>query len=204
MVSSPEPPRTSRGRPRKEGAEARILEAALEEYAERGWSGFTMDGVARRAGVGKSTVYLRWRDKDSLLTEAVGRHSSVVEQVDTGALASDLAALGRNIFRYLLDPGGWATIRVTVEAAASPAPLGRFCEAVSQQHYESAEAIVARAVDRGEASDDIPATVLVECLYGAILIQTLGLAGDDRKLGDDDITRRVDPIVGFVMAGAGL
>src|SRR3954465_3041476 len=71
MSSSEAAPRRGRGRPRTPGAAKRTLDAALEEYGEHGWSGFTMDGVARRAGVGKSTVYLRWQDKESLLTDAV-------------------------------------------------------------------------------------------------------------------------------------
>src|SRR5436189_212407 len=58
MTSSEEPTRRGRGRPRSPGAEEKILHAALEEYTEHGWAGFTMDGVARRAGFGKSTLYL--------------------------------------------------------------------------------------------------------------------------------------------------
>ena len=87
-------PRRSRGRPRTPGAEQRIIDAALEEYGEHGWSGFTMDGVARRAGVGKSTVYLRWQDKDALLTDAVSASSGDLGEVDTGSLREDLRALG--------------------------------------------------------------------------------------------------------------
>src|SRR3954451_13068508 len=99
-----EEPRRGRGRPRTPGAEDKILTAALEEYGERGWAGFTMDAVARRAGVGKSTVYLRWRDKDSLLTDAVGTHSIGIEDVDTGSFRGDLEQLAGNLFRHYLDP----------------------------------------------------------------------------------------------------
>ena len=83
-------PRRSRGRPRTPGAEKRIIDAALEEYGEHGWSGFTMDGVARRAGVGKSTVYLRWQDKDTLLTDAVSSRSDDLGDVDTAGAAQRL------------------------------------------------------------------------------------------------------------------
>ena len=56
--------------------------------------GFTMDGVARRAGFGKSTLYLRWPDKDALLTDAVRLRSRTVAEVDTGSLRGDLTGAG--------------------------------------------------------------------------------------------------------------
>src|SRR3954447_10619696 len=105
-------PRRGRGRPRTPGAEERIIDAALEEYGEHGWSGFTMDGVARRAGVGKSTVYLRWQAKDSLLTDAVSGRSSNLGAVDTGSLRGDLHALATNLFMHFIDPVGWCAMRV--------------------------------------------------------------------------------------------
>ena len=87
-MSTSQEPRRGRGRPRTPGAEERIIEAALEEYGEHGWSGFTMDGVARRANVGKSTVYLRWQDKDTLLTDAVSSASLSLAAADGAWLAA--------------------------------------------------------------------------------------------------------------------
>jgi hypothetical protein len=52
-----------RGRPRSERAHRAILEAALDLPAEHGMSGLTMEGVAARAGIGKRTLYRRWRSK---------------------------------------------------------------------------------------------------------------------------------------------
>ena len=193
--------RPRRGRPRKEGAEERILEAALEEYARRGWSGFTMDAVARRAGVGKSTVYLRWNDKDSLLTEAVNTRSGGIEAVDTGSFRTDLEAVAANLFRFLIDPIGWASLRIAVDAAGSTEPLGRFTETVSGQHRQAAALVIERAIARNEAPADLPVQTLVECLYGAVVIQTLTLSGDARKLDDDTIERRARDLVDFVLTG---
>ena len=202
MNSDSRTPRPRRGRPRKEGAGQQILEAALEEYAEHGWAGFTMDAVARRAGVGKSTVYLRWRDKDALLTAAVTARSGSIEAVDTGAFRTDLEALAGNLFRFFLDPAGWASLRISVDAAGSPS-LGRFSEAVSGQHWQAAATIVQRAIERREAPPDFPGRTLVECLYGAVTMQALTLSGGDRNLSDDQIRERVRPVVDFLLAGAG-
>jgi AcrR family transcriptional regulator len=48
-----------------------VLAAALDELAERGHGGFTIDGVARRALVARSTVYRLWGDKHTLIGEAI-------------------------------------------------------------------------------------------------------------------------------------
>src|ERR1700759_2462440 len=101
--------RRAPGRPRDPEAATRILQASLEVYAEHGWSGFTIDAVAKRAGVGKSTIYLRWTDRETLLTDAVALRTGRIEQVDTGSLEGDLTALAGNRMRHYLDPTGWAT-----------------------------------------------------------------------------------------------
>jgi AcrR family transcriptional regulator len=199
MTSPDSAVRKSRGRPRTPGAEDRILEAALEEYGERGWAGFTMDAVARRAGVGKSTVYLRWRDKDSLLSDAVQAHSSGIEQVDTGSLRGDLEQLAANLFRHYMDPVGWATVRLTVDAATSPTGLGLFGKRIAQLHSESLIAIAGRAVERGEIPADFPTATVFECLYGAVTMQSLTLSGSQRDLSEAEIRKRVAPLVAFVL-----
>lgn len=203
MGSPEQAVRKPRGRPRKADAEERIFEAALEEYGERGWAGFTMDAVARRAGVGKSTVYLRWQDKDSLLTAAVGARSQVIEEVDTGSLRGDLEALAGNLFRYLLDPAGWATLRITVDAAGSREPLGRFTDSVTALHDQASAVILSRAATRGDLDPGVPRDMLVDCLYGAVIAHTLALSGDDRLMSDDEISERSRKLVAFLLSGAG-
>lgn len=199
MTSSDSVAHRGRGRPRTPGAEDRILEAALEEYGERGWAGFTMDAVARRAGVGKSTVYLRWRDKDSLLTDAVEAHSSGIEEVDTGSFRGDLEQLASNLFRHYMDPAGWATVRLTVDAATSSSALGMFGQRIARLHSDSLFAIVARAVERGEVTDEFPTMTLFQCLYGAVTMQSMTLSGAHRDLSDAEIRKRVTPLVDFVL-----
>ena len=63
--------RRRRGRPRDPQLEERALEATLAVFGERGWVGLTIDEVAARALVGKSSIYLRWKDKETLLAAAL-------------------------------------------------------------------------------------------------------------------------------------
>jgi AcrR family transcriptional regulator len=57
--------------PRVRRSRAAVLSAALDELAERGYGGFTIDGVATRAGVARSTVYRIWGDRSRLIEEAL-------------------------------------------------------------------------------------------------------------------------------------
>ena len=201
-MSTSQEPRRGRGRPRTPGAEKRIIDAALEEYGEHGWSGFTMDGVARRAGVGKSTVYLRWQDKDTLLTDAVGSSSDELGQVDTGSLRGDLRQLSVNLFRQFREPAGWASLRIMIDTAGAAEPLGRFTETVADVQVERVEAILQRAAARGETTEGVSANALAECIYGSVTMQSLGVRLDRRALTDAEIDQRAAALVDLVLDGA--
>src|SRR6476619_329607 len=59
------------GRPRSAAAEKAILDAALQELAAAGVDGFSVEAVASRAGVGKTTIYRRWSNRDALILDAL-------------------------------------------------------------------------------------------------------------------------------------
>ncbi len=79
------------GRPRDPELEARALEATLTVFGEKGWTGLTIEEVSSRARVGKSSIYLRWKDKETLLAAAL-RHSQQGPEEETGLAAPGAAA----------------------------------------------------------------------------------------------------------------
>ncbi|GAB2456105.1 hypothetical protein GCM10027062_40410 [Nocardioides hungaricus] len=160
-----------------------------------------MDGVARRAGVGKSTVYLRWQDKDSLLTDAIGSYSDKLGAVDTGSLRGDLEALATNLFEYYRDPAGWASLRIIIDSAGAQEALGRFAEDVGQVQIDFVEQILRRAADRGEIAPGMSAATTAECLYGSVMMCTLGLRLESRAATDEEIAARVAEFVGIMLDG---
>jgi AcrR family transcriptional regulator len=203
MTSTEEPPRRGRGRPRSPGAEQKILHAALEEYTEHGWAGFTMDGVARRAGFGKSTLYLRWDDKDALLTDAVRRRHRPAIEVDTGSLRGDLTALAVAVFGEFADPEGWAGFRMVVDTASASEPLGQFTREVSGVHRRVLEGILGRARDRDELATEVEPLLLADLLYGAGLFYALGHRLDNRPVTAEELSARVDAVVTILLRGLG-
>ncbi len=66
-------PRRPRGRPRSATTEAAILDAAVALFAEHGLEGASFDGVARRAGVTRATLYRRWKTREAMLADALAR-----------------------------------------------------------------------------------------------------------------------------------
>lgn len=65
------PSRRGPGRPRNVDAERKAFAAVLELFGQRGWAGLSLDSVAAEAGLGKSSIYLRWADKQALLIDAL-------------------------------------------------------------------------------------------------------------------------------------
>jgi len=201
MTSSEEPTRRGRGRPRSPGAEEKILHAALEEYTEHGWAGFTMDGVARRAGFGKSTLYLRWPDKDALLTDAVRLRTQVIVEEDTGSLKGDLTALATAAFREFADPEGWARFRMVIDTASATQSLGQFTRELSGVHREVIEGIVERARGRGELKAEVEPLSVTDLIYGAGLFFALGRRLDHRPVLEEELAARVADVVSVVLDG---
>jgi len=176
----------SPGRPRNPLTEQRLLDAAIDEYLERGAAGFTMDGVARRAGVGKSTVYLRWPDRDQLLIESVLARSGRIEDVDTGSLHGDMVQLTSNLLRFLLDPVGYATFRIAVDAVANTA-YRQVSEELARRHKAAADRVFERAQARGELGEHAQIGPLVECLYGTVVMKVLAHGFDNSLMTDEAV-----------------
>ena len=56
-----------RGRPRDPAVDRAILDSARSVLASKGFTGTSMDEIARTAGVGKDTLYRRWKSKEMLV-----------------------------------------------------------------------------------------------------------------------------------------
>ena len=189
-----------RGRPRDPERERRVLVAAIEEYAERGWAGLTMDGVAKRAGVGKSTIYLRWTNKEDLLAAAVQTMAEGLQPIDTGSLRGDLEVLARNLSSSYATMIGWGNVRILIDAAGSGEGIDELRE-VTESHRKSALAIFERAVARGELRPDPPGQLVVNALYGTFIVYRMMRPWDELEGVLPDQEGLVDEVVGFVMAG---
>src|SRR5882757_3368574 len=108
-----------------------------------------MEAVARRAGVGKASLYLRWNTKEALLANAVTWRLARVADVDTGTLRDDLVELATQILGIYVGDTGHAALRLRLEAAAIPGVAGHYA-AMQRAEILAARAIVRRGISRGE------------------------------------------------------
>src|ERR1035441_11077478 len=96
----PADPGTQRGRPRSAEADRAILTATVELLADRGLAAMSIEEVAARAGVGKTTIYRRWPSKGLLALDAfVTSFREEQPLPDTGTLRGDLVAALRGWVR---------------------------------------------------------------------------------------------------------
>src|SRR5438874_1954233 len=107
------------GRRRSQQARQAILTAALELAGERGPELLNMEGIARRAGVSKETLYRWWHSKTEVLLEALaGYGEQVIPIPATGSLASDLQVFMRET-SAALDPPTQRILRTLAAGAAT-------------------------------------------------------------------------------------
>jgi DNA-binding transcriptional MerR regulator/AcrR family transcriptional regulator len=188
------------GRRRDPQLESRVLAAALGVYAEDGWSGFNFDTVARRAGVGRAPLYLRWQSKEDLLLAALSAHSSTVPIRACGSLRDDLIEYATNLLQARSGPEGWAFLRIHLEATVNPALHARFSSEIAIPHIDAAKAVLQTALEQGDLPAETPVDLLLASLYGAIFSRlTLSPPGQQGQL-PDDLYRYAEHVVDFVLS----
>jgi AcrR family transcriptional regulator len=143
--------------PRRRGEElsAAIYQATLDELAESGYAGLTMERVAERAKASKASLYRRWPSRIELVTEAVRSRLPSPESVsDTGNLRDDLVAMLGQAAQALSGPAGEALRGLLGEALSSGSPLSAMRRTSQGMSRKSMEVVVRRAVERGEVDPD--------------------------------------------------
>ncbi|MEV0623319.1 TetR/AcrR family transcriptional regulator [Nonomuraea sp. NPDC050404] len=138
-------------RRRGEALSAAIYQATLDELAEVGYAGLTMERVAERAKAGKASLYRRWPTRIELVMEAVYQSLPTPESApDTGNLRDDLVAMLTLTARALSGPAGEAMRGLLGEALRGESPLGTLRRNSQGTARKLMEEVVRRAVERGE------------------------------------------------------
>ena len=155
--SRPPGPRAARQAERRQS----ILEAALDEFAARGFAASRLDDVAARAGVAKGTIYLYFRDKESLFQELVRTLlSPLIGTLIDGHLADlPIRAVGEAIadlfVREIFGTRRKDVIRLIIaEGPRFPKLAEFYYHEVIERVLPAMRAIMVRAVARGELKSD--------------------------------------------------
>ncbi|MFI6043922.1 TetR/AcrR family transcriptional regulator [Nocardia sp. NPDC051321] len=161
MSSSPvSPGRTPRPGGRTARIRDQVLEAVRAELTEHGYDALTVDTVAARAAVHRTTVYRRWHDVGGLISDVFAAASDIDwHPRDTGSLRGDLAALNQEVQDSLTEEPSFAAALIAVSFRSEEA--ARALRRLWEDRYTQSEIVIQRAIQRGELSPDVDARALL-------------------------------------------
>jgi AcrR family transcriptional regulator len=132
---------------------AAVLDATVAELVARGYAALTVERVANRAGVHKTTLYRRWGGKQGLVAEAVEAFAAAaVEVPDTGQVDEDLRRWARSIVAMLTDRDTGAVVRALFSTGETPE-----IRDLRRRFYRTRAALVKPIVERAVARGQVPA-----------------------------------------------
>lgn len=183
-----QPKRSGDKRPVRRGKKVHtaILAATLSELSETGYAALTVENVARRAGVHKTTVYRRWNDRDSLIIDALGEQiAQDIPIPDTGAFEADLQALAGAFVRWATSNSGQAILAAMLSDAVRLPEIAEARRRIFQGRVQRAEGVIRRAIERGEVPADTDPEQVIKSLVAPLYLSLL-ITGDrlDKRTAD--------------------
>jgi AcrR family transcriptional regulator len=129
-----------------------VLRAAADLLVEGGLEGIELTAVAQRAGVGKSTVYRRWRSVPGLVADLlVDMADTSSPRPSTGSLRTDLLTTAKRIRRTLADERQGRLFKAIIAAATCDPLTAKALADFYRTRVDEVSPVVADAVARGEA-----------------------------------------------------
>ena len=173
----PEETRVREVRRRPGGRSARVrqsvLDAALAAVVDVGVEKLSVADVAARAGVHETSIYRRWRTRESLVTDALLNYSEQHLPIpDTGTVRGDLVAFAVELVAYLATPLGRALAQTMASSPDDPA-VTEARESFWQARYGLASAMVNRAIERGELAPETDPRLILEALVAPLHLRAL-------------------------------
>ncbi|GAA4655415.1 TetR/AcrR family transcriptional regulator [Arthrobacter cryoconiti] len=154
-----------------------VLSAAFIELAESGYADLSVEAVASRAGVNKTTIYRRWQTLEDLLVDALTVGALEIPIPDTGSVEGDLLAVGHELAKLLNDGVGRQIATFVFTAGLRSSELREATRGYFEDQAVRAIPIIVRAIDRGELPTDCDASALLTT-FRAPLFYQLVTTGD--------------------------
>lgn len=160
--------------PRVERSRRIICEAALEELAEAGYGGFTIESVAARANVGRSTVYRHWTSKLNLITDALETlNKQPIPDVNSDTPHEQLEALLRHLTDALSRTTFSSCIPALIEAAEHDRTVRDFLYSYSSRRNRALVNVLRRGIETGDFPPTLNPELASAALAGAIFYRRL-------------------------------
>ncbi|MGD1172287.1 TetR/AcrR family transcriptional regulator [Mycobacterium seoulense] len=176
MASGAAAPGTARPGGRTSRVRAAVLDAALAVLAESGYTGLTMERIAERSKVNKSTIYRRWQSKEAVLAAALDEVASHEFPIPaTGSIDGDLRTFGSGLVDFLTSdsPAVAGIVRALFSDAAQEPLIADLKREFFANRYEGAATMVDAAIARGELPADVDVRELVGLVAAPIYYRKL-------------------------------
>ncbi|MEI2387342.1 TetR/AcrR family transcriptional regulator [Breoghania sp. JC706] len=173
--------RHSVGAKRSEASAEAILNAAAAILAEKGYSSFSIEAVAKRARAGKPTIYRWWPSKAALLLDVYHRQKRPIPDHDTGSLEDDAFNFLRELFRNWRETPSGSIFRSVIAEAQSNEAAAKALRAYRKERKTHTAGIIERAKTRGEVPSDIDPFVAADLMTCYAWTQLLAGNLDDEE-----------------------
>jgi AcrR family transcriptional regulator len=159
---------------RSERARQAILGAALDLCREQGLGRTTMEEIAKRARVGKQTIYRWWPSKAAVVQEALNdRAASTADFPDTGDLRTDLQTQMAGVAGLLGSPQFAPYTSLIAAAQDDPDVAKSFLEGIIEPRVRACRERLRRAQQQGQLRPDVDLDDVVELLYAPLYYRVL-------------------------------
>jgi AcrR family transcriptional regulator len=159
--------------PRVERSRRVILEAVLEELGTVGYGALTIEAVAARAGVGKSTIYRYWPGKLALVEDAFRTLKAQALIPDTGSLRDRIIAFLEQLATLVEESTYSACMPALIDAAERDPQVRAFHCEFSAERLSVLVDVLRDAVTNGELPADTAPELLADALVGPIVLRRL-------------------------------
>jgi AcrR family transcriptional regulator len=180
--------------PRIERSRQVILRAALDELSHIGYGAFTIESVASRAGVGKSTIYRHWSDKLGLIADAFKTlHEESGPDITSGSPRERVARIVRHVAEVVADSTFSACIPALIDSAERDRDLRAFHHRFQSEARRPLVSVVAEGIAAGDFPAHADPELAALALLGVIFYRRLmSSAPFDPEQADD----LVDTVLG--------
>jgi AcrR family transcriptional regulator len=160
----------SLGRPRSNQSHQAILQATLALLAEVGFERISIEAIATRAGVGKTTIYRRYKSKEELVADAIESLRAEVIIPNTGTLWGDIDALICNAAQITFNPLGRQAVAMIISSASSNAQFAQiYWTKYLQPRQQAFEIVIEQAKMRQEIAGDLDPAIVFDMMSGIML-----------------------------------
>jgi AcrR family transcriptional regulator len=173
-MSTDLPAQPPRGRPRSERARRAVHEAALALLDEGGYPAATIEAVAQRSGVARTTIYRWWPNRAALVVEVLVEISSAAAPPPSGA--DPLRAIRTELRRIAVAASslpGRLLVSLLAEAQHDPQVRTALQQGIWHPRREAGARMIREAQARGELRADVSPHLAADLFYGPLFFRIL-------------------------------